>query len=335
MKGFVTAVVGATGAVGEELVKIIEQRRFPVSELRLFASERSREKRLMFRGSEQAVQVLEASALKGTQIVFISAGSAISKQYAPGLAAEGALVVDNSSAFRGDRSIPLVVPEINGHEAAGKRGIIANPNCSTIQLVLAVEPVHRHWGLKQLVVATYQSVSGTGGRAMQELREQSVAYLDGRPLERKVYPREIAFSLFPHIGEFGEDGMHTEERKIVSETRRFLGNDDLPVTVTAVRVPVFRSHSEAVVLTTDKRTSAQEVAEVLRSTPGLCLMEGQGSDSYATPLSAAGRDEVFVGRLRDAEPRGHGISMWVVADNVRKGAALNAVQIAECAMGLV
>jgi len=334
VKKFNTAIIGATGAVGLELIKIIEERRFPVSELHLFASQRSQGRLLEFGGTEHVVRALDASALKGMEVVFISAGSAVSKDYAPALAEQGALVVDNSSAFRGDRSIPLVIPEINAHEVDGRRGIVANPNCSTIQLVLAVEPVCRVWGLTQLVVATYQSVSGTGGRAMQELREQSLAYLEGRSLEPKVYPSEIGFNLFPHIGEFGEDGLHIEERKIVSETRRFLQDEHLPVTVTAVRVPVFRSHSEAIVLTTKERTSAREVAEVLRSTPGVFLLEGQDAGSYATPMSAEGRDEVFVGRLRDTHPQGYGISMWVVADNLRKGAALNAVQIAEHAVGV-
>ncbi|UCF79706.1 MAG: aspartate-semialdehyde dehydrogenase [Candidatus Eiseniibacteriota bacterium] len=335
MPGFCTAIIGATGAVGAELIRIIQEREFPVSDLRLFASERSQGKLLEFRGGKHAARALSASELKGVEVVFISAGGAVSKEYAPVLAQQGALVVDNSSAFRGDQSVPLVIPEINGHEVVGRRGIVANPNCSTIQLVLAVEPVHRIWGLERLVVATYQSVSGTGGRAMQELRAQSMAYLEGRPLEKSVYPVEIGFNLFPHIGEFGEDGLHVEERKIVQETRRFLRDESLSVTVTAVRVPVFRSHSEAVVVTTRKKTSAREVADALRSLPGICLMEGPDAHSYATPAFAEGRDEVFVGRVRDTHPEGHGISMWVVADNLRKGAALNAVQIAEHAMGLV
>jgi aspartate-semialdehyde dehydrogenase len=335
MKKFKTAIIGATGAVGLELIKIIEERQFPVSELRLLASEASRGKMLEFCGTKHEVRSLDAEALKGIEVVFISAGGAVSKEYAPALAAQGALVVDNSSAFRGDRDIPLVIPEINGQEVRDRRGIVANPNCSTIQLVLAVEPVHRIWGLKQLVVATYQAVSGTGGRAIQELREQSLAYLEGRPLERAVYPSEIGFNLFPQIGEFGKDGLHIEERKIISETRRFLRDEELPVAVTAVRVPVFRSHSEAVVLTSKERTSAREVADVLRSTSGVSLSEGQDAPPYVTPMFAEGRDEVFVGRLLDTHPEGFGISMWVVADNLRKGAALNAIQIAEHAMGLV
>ncbi|MCX5800622.1 MAG: aspartate-semialdehyde dehydrogenase [Candidatus Eisenbacteria bacterium] len=334
MKKYVVGIIGATGAVGCELIKILEERDFPVGELRLFASKRSAGMLKEFNGRSVAVQALDASSLDGIELALFSAGSPVSREFAPILASRGALVVDNSSAFRADVKIPLVIPEVNGHEARGKRGIIANPNCSTIQLVLAVEPVHRTWGIEHLFVATYQSVSGTGGKAMRELREQSSAHLNGRPLEKEIYPNEIAFNLFPHIGDFGNDGLNLEERKIVFETRRFLRDENLMLSVTAVRVPVFRCHSEAVVLITKKKTTAGAVADVLRSCPGVCLTDGRDVASYSTPRFAEGRDEVFVGRLRDTFPEGRGISMWIVSDNLRKGAALNAVQIAEVALEL-
>jgi aspartate-semialdehyde dehydrogenase len=334
MRKYRTAIVGATGAVGLELMRTLEQRRFPVGELVLFASRRLEGRFLEFAGSRLPVRPLESSALGGIDVAFFSAGAPVSREFAPKLAATGALVVDNSSAFRQDTSIPLVIPEINGREAVGKKGVVANPNCSTVQLVLAVEPLQRLWGLRQLFVATYQSVSGTGGRAMQELTLQSRSFMEGKPLDRAVYPHPIAFNLFPHIGDFGADGLNIEERKIVFETRRFLRDDALEINVTTVRVPVFRSHSEAVVAVTKEKTTASAVREALRSAPGVRLVEGEDSASYVTPAYAEGRDEVFVGRVRDAYPEGHGIAMWVVSDNLRKGAALNAVQIAEAALGL-
>jgi aspartate-semialdehyde dehydrogenase len=334
VRKYSVAIIGATGAVGCELVKILEERDFPVGEFRLFASRRSAGRLKQFKGKSLTVQALDVSSLEGIEVAFFSAGGSVSKEFAPVLASHGALVVDNSSAFRADRGIPLVIPEVNGNEARGRRGIIANPNCSAIQLVLAVEPIHRTWGIEHLFVATYQSVSGTGGKAMLELREQSQAHLDGRPLEKEVYPNEIAFNLFPHIGDFDNEKLSLEERKIVFETKRFLRDESLLLSVTAVRVPVFRCHSEAVTLITKTKTDASEVANVLRSSPGVCLMDGKDVSSYSTPRFAEGRDEVFVGRLRDSPPEGHGISMWVVSDNLRKGAALNAVQIAEAALGL-
>ena len=335
MRKYNVAIIGATGAVGCELVKILEERNFPVGEFRLFASKRSAGKLKEFKGKSLVVQALDASLFEGVEVAFFSAGRPVSKEFAPVLASQGALVVDNSSAFRADRNIPLVIPEVNGHEAMGKRGIIANPNCSTVQLVLAVEPIHRTWGIEHLFVATYQSVSGTGGKAMLELQEQSLAHLEGRPLKKEVYPNEIAFNLFPHIGDFDDAGLNLEERKIVYETRRFLRDESLVLSITAVRVPVFRCHSEAVTVITKKKTTARDVMDLLRSSAGVCLMDGEDVASYSTPRFAENRDEVFVGRLRDTLPVGHGISMWVVSDNLRKGAALNAVQIAEVALGLV
>jgi aspartate-semialdehyde dehydrogenase len=334
MRKFKTAVIGATGAVGREMVKTLEQRQFPVGELLLFASARSEGRVVEFGGQGIRVQTLEATRLDGIDVAFLSAGGVVSKEFAPLLASRGALVVDNSSAFRGDRTVPLIIPEVNGQEAVGRKGIIANPNCSTVQLVLAVEPIHRTWGLRQLFVATYQSVSGTGGRAIEELRRQTESVLGGKQVETSVYPNQIAFNLFPHIGDFDDHGDNLEERKIIFETRRFLRDDSINISVTAVRVPVFRSHSEAVVAVTEKQTSAAEVMEVLRSAPGVRLVQGDDVSSYVTPVFAEGKDEVFVGRVRNAYPEGHGIAMWVVADNLRKGAALNAVQIAEVALRL-
>ncbi|MFH0778833.1 MAG: aspartate-semialdehyde dehydrogenase [Candidatus Eisenbacteria bacterium] len=333
MGTYSAGIVGATGAVGNEVLKILEEREFPLSRLELFASERSRGRSLEFRREKVPVRVLEASSVPGMDVVFLCAGGTVSKQYAPHLARHGSLVIDNSSAFRADRDIPLVIPEINGNEVIGRKGIVANPNCSTVQLVMAVAPIHLRWGIEQIYVATYQSVSGTGGRAMEELRHQSQAYLEGRPVERHVYPHQIAFNLFPHIGDFDGDGLNVEERKVVNETRRFLKDDNLPVAATCVRVPVFRSHSEAVFVVTKKDTSAAEVTQALRSARGVVLA-GSEDERYATPMLAEGRDEVFVGRVRDTHPQGRGISMWVVSDNLRKGAALNAVQIAELALGV-
>jgi len=334
LKKYTVGIVGATGAVGCELLKILEQRDFPVGELRLFASERSAGLLREFAGRSITVRALDASLFPGIDVAFFSAGSPVSREFCPILSSHGALVVDNSSAFRSEKSIPLVIPEVNGQEARGKRGIIANPNCSTIQLVMAVEPIHRNYGIEQLFVATYQSVSGTGGKAMLELQKQTLAHLEGRLLEKQVYPKEIAFNLFPHIGDFDDTGLNFEERKIVYETRRFLRDDKLKVLVTAARVPVFRCHSEAVSIITKKKVTTAGVRGVLSSLPGVCLMDGTGVDSYSTPRSAEGKDEVFVGRLRETEPEGHGIAMWIVSDNLRKGAALNAVQIAETALGL-
>lgn len=334
MKNYTVGIIGATGAVGCELLRILEQRNFPVGEFRLFASRRSAGLLKEFKGSSLTVKALDVSLFDGIEVAFFSAGSTVSKEFAPILAARGALVVDNSSAFRADRNVPLVIPEVNGQEARGRRGVIANPNCSTVQLVLAVEPIHRTYGIQHLFVSTYQSVSGTGGRAMLELQEQSLAHLEGCPLVRSVYPNDIAFNLFPQIGDFDDTGLNVEERKIIYETRRFLRDDDLKISVTAVRVPVFRCHSEAVCLITEKKVASADVLNILRSAPGVCLMEGGGTESYSTPRFAQGRDEVFVGRLRETEPAGHGIAMWVVSDNLRKGAALNAVQIAETALGL-
>jgi len=316
------------------MIRTLEQRGFPVGELRLFASRRIQGRFLEFGRTKVPVRLLEESAADGIEVAFFSAGGAVSREFAPLFASKGALVIDNSSAFRQDRSIPLVIPELNGGEVVGRTGIVANPNCSTVQLVLAVAPLQRLWGLRQLFVATYQSVSGTGGRAMQELAQQSRAHMDGGTLERSVYPHQIAFNLFPQIGDFGDDGLNIEERKVVYETRRFLKDDALEVNVTTVRVPVFRCHSEAVVAVTKQRASVEAVKQALRSAPGVSLVEGEDAASYVTPVFAEGRDEVFVGRVRNAYPEGHGIAMWVVSDNLRKGAALNAVQIAEVALGL-
>ncbi len=334
MKEYRTAIVGATGAVGREMLRTLEQRGFPVGELVLFASRRIEGRFLEFKGTRVPVGPLEASSVDGVEVAFFSAGGPVSREFAPLFAARGALVVDNSSAFRQDRSVPLVIPELNGSEVVGRTGIVANPNCSTVQLVMAVAPVQRLWGLRQLFVATYQSVSGTGGRAMQELAQQSRSFMEGAALEKSVYPHQIAFNLFPHVGDFGEDGLNVEERKVVYETRRFLKDEALEVNVTTVRVPVFRCHSEAVVAVTKQKTSAAAVKQALRSAPGVSLVDGQDAESYVTPVFAEGKDEVFVGRVRDAYPEGHGIAMWVVSDNLRKGAALNAVQIAEVALGL-
>jgi aspartate-semialdehyde dehydrogenase len=324
------AVVGATGAVGEAMRTILEQRDFPVRSLRLLASERSRGKRLAFRGEEIAVEVLGESSFKGVELALFSAGASVSRDFAPRAVEAGALVVDNSSAFRMDPEVPLVVPEVNPQDIALNRGIIANPNCSTIQMVVPLKPLHDRWGLRRVIVSTYQSVSGTGRRAMQELEDQLRAWVEGRQGPVEVYPHPIAFNCLPHIDVFQEEGYTREEWKMVRETRKIMGLPDLPVTATTVRVPVRVGHSESVYAEFSSRVDAEEAREILRKSPGVEVEDDPESNLYPLAVRAEGRDPCFVGRIRVdlSEPRA--LNFWVVADNLRKGAALNAVQIAEC-----
>ncbi len=328
-KEYRVAVVGATGMVGMTMREILEERRFPVSELRLLASERSRGRRLPFRGEEIEVQVLEESSFEGIDLALFSAGAEISRRFAPHAVRAGALVVDNSSAFRMDPDVPLVVPEVNPEAAFGHRGLIANPNCSTIQMVVVLKPLHDRSPLRRVVVSTYQSVSGTGREAVDELRAQTEAVLRGEEPVPQVYPHPIAFNCLPHIDVFRPNGYTKEEMKMVEETRKIMGIPDLPVSATTVRVPVFIGHSESVNAEFEDPISPEEARRILSEAPGVEVVDDPDTFRYPLAVDAAGKDHCFVGRIRADLSCPRALNLWVVADNLRKGAALNAVQIAE------
>ena len=325
------AVAGATGAVGGAMLDVLARRDFPLNELRLLASERSVNKKLKFRKRDIPVQLLSKAAFDGIDIALFSAGAARSLEFAPAAAGAGAVVIDNSSAFRMDSDIPLVVPEVNPHAIAQytNRGIIANPNCSTIQMLVALKPIHDKARIKRIVVSTYQAVSGTGAKAIAELEEQVKAYAAGKPVQKKVYPHQIAFNCLPHIDSFLENGYTKEEMKMVNETRKIFEDASIGVTATTVRVPVFYGHSESVNIETEKKITAAEVKELLAAAPGVKLVDEPSLSIYPMALDCAGKFETLVGRIREDESIGNGINLWVVADNILKGAALNAVQIAE------
>ena len=330
-QAYSVAVAGATGAVGLEMIKTLEQRAFPVGEVKLLASERSEGKELKFNGKTVRVEKLTKESFKGVEIALFSAGASRSLEFGPAAAASGAVVVDNSSAFRMDPEIPLVVPEVNPHAIARyrKRGIIANPNCSTIQMVVALKPIHDAVRIKRIVVSTYQSVSGTGLKAIDELLMQTKAILNSQDIPRKVYPHQIAFNCLPHIDSFLENGYTKEEMKMVNETRKIMEDPTIQVTATTVRVPVLYSHSESVNIETERKITVQEVKNLLSRAPGVKVVDNPSLAEYPLAIYAAGRDETFVGRIREDESIPNGINMWIVSDNIRKGAALNAVQIAE------
>jgi len=326
---YVVAVVGATGAVGEEMVLILEERDFPVKELKVFASERSLGKKIEFRNREIPVETLSDDSFKGVDIALFSAGTECSKIWAPVAVKSGCVVIDNSSQWRMDPDVPLVVPEVNPHDLKWHKGIIANPNCSTIQMVVALKPIHDVAKIKRIVVTTFQSVSGTGKKAMDELLQQTADLLNFREIKCNVYPHQIAFNVLPHIDKFLENGYTKEEMKMVNETRKIMGDPSIRITATTVRVPVFRGHSESVNIETEKKLSANEVRAILASAPGVIVFDAPEKNVYPLPVDVAGKDEVYVGRIREDESIPNGINMWIVADNLRKGAALNAVQIAE------
>jgi len=327
--GYAVAVVGATGAVGEKMISVLAQRQFPVKVLRLFASERSAGKTVSFLDEKITVENLKTSSLEGINIALFSAGASVSRAFAARFTQAGAVVIDNSSAFRMDEETPLVVPEVNPNAARFHHGIIANPNCSTIQLVVAINLIHRRVGIKRLIVTALQSVSGTGREALVELLDQSKAILAGEKSEHTVYPHQIAFNLLPHIGSFLETGYTEEEMKLVNETRKILGDETIRVCATCVRVPVPVSHSEAVTIETRDALSPNEARDILMESPGVILVDEPTAATYPLPVYAAGKDEVFVGRVRRDISAPSSINMWVVSDNLRKGAALNAIQIAE------
>jgi aspartate semialdehyde dehydrogenase (EC 1.2.1.11) len=320
------AIVGATGEVGRAFLKVLEEREFPVDELYLYASEKSEGTELTFRGEKFKVRALnKETSFKGIDIALFSAGSSISKEYAPRFVKDGAVVIDNSSAWRLDPDVPLVVPEVNPEDVENHKGIIANPNCSTIQMVVALKPIYDAVGISAIVVATYQSVSGAGAKAIRELEEQTRAWCQDKQMEVKNLPRRIAFNVIPQIDVFTENGYTKEEMKMVNETRKIMHDPNIKVSATTVRVPVFYGHSEAISVKLNHPLEPESAMELIRKAKGVVLVE----EGYPTPIDVAGRDEVFVGRIRKDLVFEPGLSMWVVADNIRKGAATNAVQIAE------
>ena len=325
------AIVGATGAVGETMLKILAERNFPVAKLHVLASERSAGGEVHFGARTLVVQDLATFDPAGVDIALFSAGSSVSKEYAPKFVAAGAVVIDNSSAFRQDDDVPLVVAEVNPEAASNRpRGIIANPNCSTMQMLVALAPIHRAVGIERINVATYQSVSGTGRRALEELGKQTAAMLNFREVEPEVYPVQIAFNVIPHGGDFLDNGYTSEEMKLVWETRKILGDESIGVNATVVRVPVFYGHSEALHIETRDKLSAADARVLLEQAPGVEVVDEPAGGGYPTPVThASGTDPVYVGRIREDISHPRGLSLWVVADNIRKGAALNAVQLAE------
>jgi len=326
---YIVAVVGATGAVGNEMIATLEQRNFPVEKLRLFASERSEGKKLEFQGKQIPVESLNENSFKGIDIALFSAGAERSKIWAPIAAKSGCVVVDNSSQWRMDPEVPLVVPEVNPHDLKWHKGIIANPNCSTIQMVVVLKPIHDAARIKRVIVTTFQSVSGTGKKAMDELLQQTADLLNSREVKCNVYPHQIAFNVLPHIDKFLENGYTKEEMKMVNETRKIMGDNSIRLTATTVRVPVFRCHSESLNIETEKKITPDEVRAALSKAPGIVVFDAPEKNVYPLPVDVAGKDETYVGRIREDESIENGINMWIVADNLRKGAALNAVQIAE------
>lgn len=329
MKKYNVAVAGATGAVGHEMIAILEQRDFPVNELRLLASERSIGVKLPYKGKELAVQQLTENSFEGIDIGLFSPGASVSKIFAPHAVQAGTVVIDNTSAFRMDPDVPLVVPEVNPHAINRHKGIIANPNCSTIQMVVALKPIHDAVRIQRIVVSTYQAVSGTGKEAIEELDRQTRNVFNQQDIVCQVYPRQIAFNCLPHIDVFLENDYTKEEMKMVNETQKIMEDKSIRVTATTVRVPVFYGHSEAVNIETEKKITPQEVRELLAKAPGVKVVDDPQNNLYPLATDAAGEDDTFVGRIRTDESIENGINMWIVADNLRKGAALNAVQIAE------
>lgn len=343
------AVVGATGAVGGELLRVLTQRRFPIKGLKLLASQRSAGRRLSVNGSTHRVEALRATSFKGIDVALFSAGASRSVEFAPRALREGAVVVDNSSAFRMTPDVPLIVPEVNPHALAGHQGLIANPNCSTIILLVPLAPLHRAAGIKRIVVSTYQSVSGAGAKAIHQLYEESGkvlrqvrvarsalslrAALPRSATAKSPLPAQIAFSVIPQVDVFLEHGSTKEEQKMVQETRKILEAPRLPVSATCVRVPVFVSHSESVWIETERPLSVADARGLLRHAPGVWLLDDPSAGRYPLPVEAAGQDDVLVGRLRKDDSVANGLVLWISGDNLRKGAATNAVQIAELLTG--
>ena len=329
MKPVSIAVVGATGAVGQEFLSILETRDLPLKEIKLCASHRSAGKRIKVLGEELVVEETTPDSFNGVDIAFISVSTALSGEFGPIAVQKGALVIDDSSYFRMDPDVPLVVPEVNGEDVEHHRGIISIPNCSTTPLVMALHPLNRVNPVRRVVADTYQSVSGAGGAAMDELREQTRTLLDGGQAHPKAQPHQIAFNVIPRIDSFGEDGYTKEETKMINETRKIMHMPDMAVSATCVRVPVYISHSAAVHMEFDDPISPDDARRLLSEMPGVRVVDDPGAGGYPMPLDAAGGDDVLVGRIRRDASHPNGLAMWIVSDNLRKGAALNAFQIAE------
>ncbi len=329
MKECKVAIVGATGLVGQEFIRVLEQRNFPATSIEVLASERSVGRKLMVKGQEVEVKEATPESFIGIDIALFSAGAEISRHFSPIAAKSGAAVVDNSSAFRMVPHVPLVVPEVNPEDIEWHRGIIANPNCSTIQMVVALHPLHKVNPIKRIIVDTYQAVSGTGSAAVDELTTQTKQVLNGQNTIPHVYPHQIAFNVLPEIDVFWDNGYTREEWKLVEETKKIMHADDIAISATCVRVPVFTGHSEAVHVEFSRPMLPDEAERILAEAPGVKILDDPAISLYPQPWAAAGTDEVFVGRIRRDASHANGLVMWVVADNLRKGAALNAVQIAE------
>lgn len=336
MSKYVIAVVGATGLVGQEMIKVLEQRKFPVKKLVPLATARKYKRTVRFRGSSITVKATTDSAFNGVDLALFAGGGTASQEFAWEAVRRGAIVVDNSSYFRMRPDVPLIVPEVNIKHLKRHQGLIANPNCSTIQMCVALNPIHLKLGIKRVVVSSYQSVSGTGREAIEELRNNSKAILAGRKPKPAVYPKEISFNVLPHIDTFMENGYTREEMKMINETRKIFSEPNLPITATCVRVPVFYGHAESVNVETPRKISLDGLVKIMRKSPGLVVVDDPDPvpgdplrRTYPLSIKVAGTDEVFVGRIRRDLSVESGFDMWVVADNLRKGAALNAVQIAE------
>lgn len=329
MKSYNVAVVGATGAVGEEMTRVLEQRNFPVKQLSLFASHRSAGKEYLHKGETVKVKELKDTSFQGIDIALFSGGDDVSKHFAPLAVQSGTVVIDNGKYYRMDPQVPLVVPEVNPEDVHQHQGIIANPNCSTIQMVVALKPIFNAVGINKVICSTYQSVSGTGKEAIEELKEQTEAIISKKEAKASVYPYQIAFNVLPHIGSFGDNGYTSEEMKMLNETRKILHADHIMVSATTVRVPVYRAHAEDIHIETQKDISPEKARELLNNFPGIKVIDEPEQNNYPLSFKAEGKDEVFVGRIRRDLVFNPGLVMWVVSDNLRKGAALNAVQIAE------
>lgn len=334
MSGWSIAIVGATGLVGETIRKVLEEREFPVKKLSLFASSKSAGKKVLFQGEELEVEPLRESSFKQVDLAFFSMGEECSREFVPIAVKAGAVVIDNSSAFRMEPNVPLVVPEVNPSDIDKHQGVIANPNCSTIQLVVVLKPLHDLARIRRVVVSTYQSVSGAGREAMEELLAQTESSLRGNPLKKsEIFPHSLSFNLIPQIDAFLSDGYTVEEAKVIRETRKILHEPQMRFTVTAVRVPVLIGHSESVNIETEEELSVEEARNILSGAEGIIVVDEPQDRKYPFPLGVEGRDEVFVGRIRKDESVPHGLNLWIVADNLRKGAATNAIQIGEKLVG--
>ena len=333
MKEQRVAIVGATGMVGQEMRQILEQREFPLADLKLLASERSRGRTLEFRGETLPVQVLDRGSFDGIDLSLFSAGTGISKEFSPLAVEAGAVVIDNSNAFRMDPGVPLVVPEVNPGEALKNKGVISNPNCSTIQMVVVLNPLHKEFGIQRVVVSTYQSVSGTGKEAVEELMQQVRAAEAGEAPVAEVYPHQIAYNCLPHIDVFLDNGYCREEQKMIDETRKIMGEPDLPITATTVRVPVLVGHGESVNVQFAKPVEPESARAILAKAPGVEVVDDPANNLYPLAIDCQGNDPSYVGRIRKDFSAPNALNLWIVSDNLRKGAALNAVQIAELLLG--